>query len=164
MKNNINSDINHSRFSYIHQKNQLIDPEKEDLDVAETYPEWCDKGTVIDGRRLTILSKKQIYHVNEKVRIIHVLEVMLAGLDIYLMGPKQIYNEYIDSHIQGEELSLDQADLFTPVEYDGRVVNGPGIDSNFEITVYSFPKSGVYKIYWQPGKWKSNILEIKVLE
>lgn len=146
------------------KSNQIIEARKEDMAVAKAYPEWQDKGPVIDGRRLTIMAKKQTYYKNEEVRIIHILEATLPGYEIYVMGPKRIFKEYVNDIIQDQEISSNQLDPFTPEEYDGRVLQSPGIDSNFEITTYSFTKPGVYKICWKPGKWESNRLEIQVKE
>jgi hypothetical protein len=161
MPNHIKSDANHQNGLYGRKVVEAVD---EDMEVAKSYPEWQDKGPVIDGRRLTIMAKKQVYHINEEVRIIHVLEAPLAGYEVYIMGPKEVFNEYVDGHLQGNEVPLDQEDPFTPTEYDGRVLDSPATDFNFDITVYSFVQPGIHEISWQPGKWKSNILAIEVVK
>lgn len=158
----INPDLEGWQGLWVRKIDQIVEAPEEDVVVAKAYPEWPDKGPVIDGRRLTIMAKKQAYHVNEEVRIIHVLEAPLPGYKIYVMGPKRIFNEYINGHLQGEEMSLDQTDPFSPADYDGRVLDSPATDRNFEITTHSFAHSGVYEICWQPGQWKSNLLKIEV--
>jgi len=163
MGNHINSDIDGWRGLYVRKDDQIIEAREQDVVVAKAYQEWSDKGSVIDGRRLTIMVKKHTYDVNEEVRIIHVLEAPLPGYKIYVMGPKRIFDEYVNGHLQGEEISLDQTDPFAPADYDGRVLDSPATDLNFEITTYSFAHPGVYEICWQPGKWKSNFLKIEVL-
>jgi len=159
----INYDVDGWRGLYVRKDNQIIEAPQEDVLVAKAYQEWRDKGPLIDGRRLTIMAKKRAYHVNEEVRIIHVVEAPLPGYKIYVMGPKRIFNEYVNGHLQREAMSLDQTNPFSPADYDGRVLDSPAIDYNFEITTYSFADPGVYQICWQPGQWKSNLLEIEVL-
>jgi hypothetical protein len=164
MREQNNSDVNQPLALYLRQGNQIVEAKADDLAVARLYPEWRDKGLVTDGRRITILSKKQRYQVNEEVRIIHVMEATLPGYEIYMMGPKQILNETINSRLQGEESLLEIADPFVPEEYDGRVLDSPATDYNFDLTRYTFEEPGQYNICWQPGKWKSNTLGIEVVE
>ena len=81
-----------------------------------------------------------------------------------MMGPKQIINETINGRLQGEELLSEIGDAFVPEEYDGRVLDSPATDYNFDLTRYTFAEPGLYNICWQPGKWKSNTLGIEVVE
>jgi hypothetical protein len=162
MGDQINSDIDGERFLYGLKGDQIIETTEEDVIVAKNYMDWGDKGILIDGRRLTIIAKKQCYNVSEEVRIIHILEAPLPGCMVYVMGPKRIFNEYINGHLQGEKMAFDQTDPFLPVEYDGRVLDSPATDLIFEVTIYSFTQLGEYEICWQPGKWKSNIFKLIV--
>jgi hypothetical protein len=98
------------------------------------------------------------------VRIAHVLEATLPGHEVYVMGPKKVFAEYINDVLQGEALPDDQADPFSPSEYDGRVLDSPATDFNYDVSVYSFDVPGVYEICWKPGQWKSNTLVIEVFE
>jgi len=157
-----NSGLDGWQGLYVRERDQLVEAQEEDVLVAKSYPEWPDKGQVVDGRRITIMTKKLAYPVNEKVRIIHVLEAPVPGYKVYVMGPKRIFNEYVNGQVQGDEMTLNETDAFSPAEYDGRVLGSPATDFNFEITSYSFADPGVYEIAWQPGKWKSNILRIEV--
>ena len=158
------SDEKQPEALYLRQGDQIVEANADDLAVARLYPEWPDKGLVIDGRRITILSKMGRYRVNEEVRVIHVMEATLPGNEIYVMGPKPISDEYINGRLQGEGMPSITADPFVPEEYDGRVIDSPATDYNFDITIYSFEQPGTYNICWQPGNWKSNTLEILVLE
>jgi hypothetical protein len=132
--------------------------------VARAYREWPDRGPVINGRQVTIMTNKNTYRVNEPVRVVHVMEATEPGHEIYVMGPKEVFGEYVDGRLQGEP-PPDREDPFRPAEYDGRVVKSPGIDFNFDRTLYSFAQPGVHPIQWQPGgDWRSNTLEIRVVE
>jgi hypothetical protein len=130
----------------------------------ESYREWSDKGDVIDGRRITILTGSLVYQVNEEVRIAHVMEATQPGHGVYVMGLKQVFAEYINGVLQGEALPDDQSDPFLPLEYDGRVLDSPATDFNYDVSVYSFVEPGDYEICWKPGKWISNTLKIEVME
>jgi hypothetical protein len=130
----------------------------------ESYREWSDKGDVIDGRRITILTGSLAYQVNEEVRIAHVMEATQPGHGVYVMGPKKVYGEYLNDVLQGEALPDDQSDPFSPSEYDGRVLDSPATDFNYDVSVYSFVEPGDYEICWKPGKWRSNTLKIEVFE
>jgi hypothetical protein len=132
--------------------------------LMESYQEWSDKGQVIDGRRITILTGNLSYQVNEEVRIAHVMEATLPGHEVYVMGPKEVFGEYINGVLQGEALPDDQSDPFSPLEYDGRVLDSPATDFNYDVSVYSFVAPGAYEICWKPGKWISNTLKIEVME
>lgn len=134
------------------------------MDLKERYREWIDKGPVIDGRRITILSQSRFYQVHEEVRIAHVVEAVLPGYELYVMGPKRVFDEYLDGHHQGKALPAGQADPFSPPEYDGRVVTGPATDFNYDDTLYFFAEPGEYEICWKPGKWHSNTLKIRIFE
>lgn len=134
------------------------------MDLNERYREWSDKGPVIDGRRITILTRSRSYQAHEEVRIVHVMEVMLPGYELYVMGPKEVFDEYLDGHLQGKALPGDQTDPFMPLEYDGRVMESPGTDFNFDDSIYFFNEPGEYRICWMPGKWHSNTLKIRVFK
>jgi len=138
------------------------DAPERDLQVARGYDQWVDKGAVLDGKRVTILTEKTDYAVNEEVRVVHVLEVLEPGRPIYVMGPKAVFDEYVDGEFHGEPPSEGGGDPFLPAAYNGRVQDSPGLDFNFEITSYRFSEPGTHRICWQPGSWKSNLLEFSV--
>lgn len=147
---------------YVCRNGTITKAPEEDILVAKGYYNTKNKGAVLNDRRVTVLSKKNNYEVKEEIRIIHVMELLAPGYPIYIMGPKSIYNEYVNDQIQNSATYSEEDDPFKPLNYDGRVLQSPGIDFNFEITVYSFDKPGTYRIHWQPGKLKSNTLMIHV--
>lgn len=134
------------------------------MDLQERYREWFDKGPIIDGRRITILTRSRSYQVHEEVRVAHIMEAMVPGYEVYVMGPKRVYDEYLDGHLQEKTLPADQPDPFMPLEYDGRIVSSPATDFNYDDSFYFFDEPGEYKICWMPGKWHSNTLKIQIFE
>jgi hypothetical protein len=164
MQNRPGSDEDRWKGLYVRKDEGTVEATEADKAVEKSYPEWGDKGQVIESRRLTIMTKKQTHRVNDKVRIIHVLEAVDPGYRVYVMGPKRVFDEYVKGQLQGETTPSDQADPFKPAEYNGRILDSPATDFNFEVTTYSFAAPGTYEICWRPGKWKSNTLEIKVGE
>ncbi|MEE9128643.1 MAG: hypothetical protein V3T84_01390 [Phycisphaerales bacterium] len=147
---------------YVLDNGEPVEAPKRDLQVASGYDRWADKGEVLDGRRVTILTEKTVYAVNEEVRVIHVLEIVEPGHPIYVMGPKAVFDEYVNGEFHGEPPSERDDDVFMPAAYDGRVQESPGLDFNFEITSFRFSEPGTHRIRWQPGRWKSNVLEFEV--
>jgi len=76
----------------------------EDVAVAKGYPTTQEKSEVVGGTKLTILTKKKQYQVGEEVRVIHVLEVVEPGHEVFITGP--IYGEYVDDSPVTPELPL----------------------------------------------------------
>ena len=141
---------------YMRKGDKIIEALPEDIAVAKSYPLAKDKGKVVDGKRLTILTMKNRYLVNEEVRVIHVMEAVGLGHKIFAMGPKTIYGEYVDGN------------LVTPVEapeqiYDGLVLDSPDVDYNYDITSYRFFEPGRHRIHWQMGELRSNTLELEIV-
>ncbi|MBN1316065.1 MAG: hypothetical protein JXA42_11370 [Anaerolineales bacterium] len=141
---------------YIRQDDKIVEALPEDIQVAKQYPTVKNKGKVVGGRRITLMCAKDIFTVGETVRILHVLEVLEPGQDIYVMGPKAIYGEYVDGKLATAEFLEEQV-------YDGRVLSSPGVDYNFDITTYSFSEPGRHEIYWQMGDLRSNNLELEIV-
>jgi hypothetical protein len=54
-------------------------------------------------------------------------------------------------------------DPLEPATYDGPVLDGPGVDFNWEITSYRFAEPGRYVIVWEPGDLRSNELIVDVV-
>ena len=134
-------------------------------DVLALYADWVDRGELYHGRRVTIMTTDTACRTNETLRVDHVLEAVRPGHDLYVMGPKPLFSEYVNGILQGAgPTAHEAADPFAPVEYDGRVLAGPGIDANFAPTFYRFPRPGRYEICWQPGAWRSNTLVIVVAD
>lgn len=133
-----------------------------DTSVARRYPLFEDKGPLEGGMRITIMTAKSEYGVGEEVRVIHILDAPAPGVEVYVMGPKPIREEYIN----GEPAT-------PPAEgigiYDGMVLQSPYADYNYDVTVYTFDEPGEYSIQWKGGGangesigLESNILDIIV--
>jgi hypothetical protein len=78
------------------QGNRIVDAPPEDIAVARTYPLFPDKGSIISGVRLNLMSQRRQYRIGEEVRVVHVVEVVEPGREVYVMGPKPVYGEYVD--------------------------------------------------------------------
>ncbi|MGL4597201.1 MAG: hypothetical protein ACRCYO_06725 [Bacteroidia bacterium] len=129
----------------------------------KSYPFWIDKGPIKNQRRLTITCQKTIFKTNEAIRVAHYIEELDSGQTLYVMGPKKITNEFVNDSLH-TSVSLDSNTPWLEMEYNGEVVDSPGLDYNFEITEYRFSKAGTYTIYWKPGVYCSNGLIIYVEE
>jgi hypothetical protein len=122
--------------------------------VAATYARSAIRGPLRDGVRITILTERTKYKVGEEVRVIHVLEAPEPGHELYVMGPKPIYSEYVD----GAERTPPPA----PAAYDGRVLQSPGVDWNHEVTTYRFTAPGPHRVQWRADGRESNVIELEV--
>jgi hypothetical protein len=78
------------------------------------------------------------------------------------MGPKKVYGEIVNDQLVSEPIP-DWEDPLVPEFYDGVVLPSPALDYNYDITVYTFSKPGIYRIQWQMGDLQSNILTPEVL-
>jgi hypothetical protein len=141
----------------IRQGDRIVPAPAEDQAVAAAYPQFKDKGEPVDGYRITILAKKSAYSVGEAVRIIHVCESLTPEGRLYVMGPKPISGEYVDGELATEPVHAGNHPLF-PSSYDGRVLQGPGVDFNYEITEYRFSAVGRHSVQWRPAPYLSNVL------
>jgi hypothetical protein len=141
---------------YMRKGDEIIDALPEDIAVAKSYPMVNDKGKVIGGKRITLLTKKNRYYVNEEIRVIHVMEVLEPGHKLFVMGPKPIYGEYIDGNLVTQEEAPEQI-------YDGLVLDSPDVDYNYDITSYRFFELGRHRIDWQMGELRSNTLEFEIV-
>ncbi len=135
----------------------IVEAPPEDVAAARSYPSWPDKGELVAGSRLTIISAKRKYRIGEEVRIIHVKETVEAGHSMRVMGPKTIFGEFVDGNLATEE--CDQGE-----DYDGAVINTPAVDYNYDVTSYRFSSPGKHNIYWQMHSLRSNTLELEVAE
>jgi hypothetical protein len=148
---------------YVRVGNDIVEAPARDLAVAKQYPTFPDKGPLQDGQRITIMTAKSTYRVGEEVRIIHVLEAPEAGHEIYVMGPKAIEDEFVDGKLASQERKH-----LAP--YNGRVVQSPGIDFNYDVSTYKFVSPGVHTIQWKGGghssqgnlNLESNVLRIEI--
>jgi len=99
----------------------------------------------------------------EEARVLHVFERTEPGEWLYVMGPKTPYGELVDGRVATEAPPGDD-DPLAPADYDGATLPSPGLDTNFEVTVYSFDAPGVHEIVWEVGELRSNTLTIDVVE
>jgi hypothetical protein len=142
---------------YMRQGDTIVEALPEDIDVAKRYPTATNKGAVVGGRRITIMCAKSSYHIGEEIRVIHVLEVIEPGQEIFIMGPKSVSGEYVDGRAMTADISSEEQG------YDGRVIASPGVDYNYDITTYTFNTPGRHEIYWQMGELRSNTLELDIV-
>jgi hypothetical protein len=148
---------------YVRDGDKLVKAPQEDVVVARAYSEFSDKGEIHDGQRITIMTARTQYRIGEEIRVIHVLEAPVAGHKIYVMGPKMIQEEYVD----GQLASAPSSGFYS---YDGLVIDSPGVDFNYEISIYKFTKPGTHLIQWKGGghpiqgnlDLTSNVLHIDV--
>jgi hypothetical protein len=136
--------LRHFPGLYIRKANKILDAPPADVAVAKGYPAFGDKGPVTRGLRLTIMAAKLEVGVDEEVRVIHVLEAVEPGHDVYVMGPKTVFNEYVDNKLVTKKYK-------GPGVYDGAVMGSPWADYNYEITSYRFSTPGTHTIQWKGG-------------
>lgn len=146
---------------FVRRDGRPVPAPPEDVAVAEGYERWPDKGEPAGGRRLTIMTARSGYAVGEVVRVVHVLEVTEPRLPIYVVGPKPVLEEYIDGALATVP-ATPGADPLRPPTYDGPVLQGPGVDFNWEITTHRFTEPGRHVISWRPGALRSNELVLEI--
>jgi hypothetical protein len=132
----------------------------EDAVVVAGYPTWADKGQMIDGVRLTVMSAQPCYSSGEPVRIVHVADHTEPGREVYVMGPKPVYGEYVDGRLMTATPPVDE-DPLAPLLYDGPVLPSPRADTNYEVTSYILPP-GEHEIRWKMANRESNVLRLRV--
>lgn len=140
---------------------QNMAPTDQDIALANGYPGWPDKGPVTDGRRLTLMTEKTSGRVGEEIHVIHVAEVTEPGRQVYVMGPKQVFGEYLDGKLVTQAPPA-QGDPLVPEMYDGATLPSPAADHNYEITAYSFAEPGRHEISWKLGKLHSNVIRLEI--
>ncbi len=145
------------RGLYMREGGRIVEALPEDIEVAQGYPTINNRGSVLEGRRISIMCRKNSYCVGEEVRIIHVLDVLDPGQKIFIMGPKAVCEEYVDNRAVTADICVEEH------LYDGRVLNSPGVDYNYDITTYIFDTPGNHEIYWKIGELRSNTLKLKIV-
>jgi hypothetical protein len=138
----------------------VVDARPADVAVARAYPSFPYKGPLIDGMRLTLMSRSLRYRVAEEVRIIHVVEAVDPGRQLYVMGPKPVYGEHVDGALV---TSAPPEDVWAPATYNGPALPSPAVDYNYEVTTYRFDRAGAHTIQWRIGSLRSNDLVIEVV-
>ena len=140
---------------YVHAGTQIVKAPAEDQTVAASFAASPTRGTLKDGQRITILTAKAKYAPNEEVRVIHILDAPEAGHPVYVMGPKPITGELVDGVEKTPAAPMANA-------YDGRVVQSPAVDYNYEVTTYKFDTPGIHLIQWKANGMESNVIAVEV--
>jgi hypothetical protein len=148
---------------FVSRGDRIVEAPAEDLILAQGYAAWVDKGALVDGRRLTLMTAKSTYEVGEAIRVIHVVEAVGPGHSVHVAGPKEVVGEYVDEKLVTRG-SPRGGDALTPQAYDGPVLPSPAVDYNYEITRYSFSAPGRHRIRWQLGPLRSNVLDLEVVD
>ena len=131
--------------------------------LAQLFVDQPCKGQSSGGICLSILPSSTLVNLEESVFIIHVFESLSSQESLYPMGPKEVVGEYVNGSLKTAPAS-NGVDAWLSSNYDGPTVSGPGKDFHFELTRYSFDKTGVYQIVWKPGDLTSNTISISVTE
>jgi len=147
---------------FVRRGAEIVEAPREDVEVAEGYLAWPTKGELIDGKRLTLLTKKTACRPGEEIRVVHVVETTTPGYALYVAGPKAVHGEYVDGGL-ATTLSPNPDDPLVPLDYDGITLPGPGIDYNYDVTTYVLTKPGRHTIRWKLGALESNTLEISIV-
>jgi len=146
---------------YVRNGNTIEDAPKEDAAVAMSYPFSSIRGSLMNGRRITIITSTTSVSAGDEVRVIHVMEAPGPGVDVYVMGPKYVYGEYVDGVLRTDP-DPEWDNPFVPETYDGAVLPSPAVDYNYEVTSYTFDEPGTHRIQWILYPWKSNVLTVEV--
>jgi hypothetical protein len=147
---------------FVREGDRVVEAPEEDIAVAERYAEWEQKGSPVAGRRITVMTARSTYSVDDEVRVIHVMEALEPGVALYVVGPKPVVAEYVDGELR-TSAAVSGVDPLVPATYDGPVLDGPGVDFNWEITSYRFSDPGRHSIVWEPGDVRSNDLPLDVV-
>ena len=103
--------------------------------------------------------------MGEPVRVLQIFEAVEPGKSVHLMGPKKVYDEYVDGKlVTSKGPGKDR--------YRGIVADRPIADFNYEITTYTFTEPGVHTIQWKGGGasaqgclgLESNIIKLEVVK
>lgn len=147
---------------YERKGESIVDASPQDVAVAKAYPFFADKGEWQDDLRITIMTEKTSYRIGEEVRVLHAVESIKEDGLLYIMGPKMIYDQYVNGELTTEKTPEYQTDPLVPLIYDGAVESAPALDYNYDISLYTFDKPGEYVIQWKPGTLRSNLIRIRV--
>lgn len=144
------------------RRGERLDPASDaDKRLVQRYLDWPDKGEIVDGRRITIMTAATNPAPDEEVRVAHVFEALEPGEDVYIMGPKPVYGEYVDGELATEAPQHPERP-WTPPFYAGATLPSPAVDASYEITTYRFAEPGEHTIVWDLGSLRSNRLTITV--
>lgn len=145
---------------FVREGDRIVDAPAPDIAVARDYPHFSDKGPVLGGRRITVLTQTLSHMAGEEVRVIHVVEYTEPGHQAYVVGPKTVFGEYVNDELMTDPVP--EGDPLVPLTYNGLTLASPAVDYNFEITSYIFQVPGIYRIQWRLGVLHSNELAVTV--
>lgn len=128
--------------------------------VIQSYHRFEGKPELVEGRRITLLSEVQTARVGDTIRIFHVYEDQRPEAELYVMGPKAIHGLCIDGKCVEPAGAL--GDYPEVGVYDGRVIEQPGWDYNFEISKLVFDKEGEHTMEWITCGLVSNVVRVWV--
>jgi hypothetical protein len=147
---------------YARKGDAIVNAPAADVAVLRRYPAFKDKGPLSRaGERLTILCPKTEYARDEEIRVVHVHEATRPGVELYVMGPKAIYGEYVDGRLASPAAAAPDN------VYDGAVLESPGEDHNYEVSVHRLAP-GIHTIQWRfatlsgPTVLSSNVITLRV--
>jgi hypothetical protein len=146
----------------VRQGDRIVPAPEADAAVARGYPTAATKGGWADGRRITILTARAAVTLGEPVRVVHVVESVRAGDELYVMGPKAVLGEHVDGVLRTAAAPAQADPLEPPGLYDGAVLPAPAADYNYDVTEYTFDRPGAHTIEWKLGPLQSNTLTIDV--
>src|SRR6266540_2193377 len=78
---------------------KIVAAPAEDPALAKTYRAFKNKGPLVMGQRITILTHHARCRMGELVRVLHILEAVEPGKSVHVMGPKKVYDEYVDGKL-----------------------------------------------------------------
>jgi hypothetical protein len=146
---------------YVREGDAIVDAPEPDVRLARSYRAWPEPGPAADGLRLTLMTARPQVEVGETVRVLHVVEVVDPARQVWVMGPKPAYAEYLDGALM---TPLPETPEYPWVGlHDGAVLEGPGVDYNFDVSSYRLDTPGLHFIQWCPGGASSNLLVIEAL-
>lgn len=118
------------------------------------YASYRDRGPEVGGYRLTVMVDPASVSEGGSVRVFHVCESTAPASPLYVMGPKEILGEYVDGALVTGP-APDRESPLAPATYDGRVLPGPGLDTNYDLTEYRLAP-GRHSVQWRLGPHISN--------
>lgn len=140
---------------------EIVDAPARDLALARTYRAFKNKGEIVNGMRMTIMTRKNRYKVGEPVRVIHVLESVKKGIEMDMMGPAPVCHDYVDEKI------IENEQCYGSHSASGTFKEVPVANFNFDISTYRFKEPGTHTIRWKSKRApymppESNLIQLNI--
>lgn len=87
------------RVAWERKGDKVVAAPAEDLPLAKTYHAFEDKGQLVAGQWLTIMTHNARCRMRTGSCILHILEAVESGKRAYLVGPKIACDEYVDGKL-----------------------------------------------------------------